>query len=235
VVEAVSVIEVGVPALTVTVVVGVLTVPEAALIVVVQMPVMVFTGVTRPVELIVAQAVVLELQLTFPVKFCVEPSLNVPVAAICNVWEVVMVWSCGPIAIEESVGFTKKPVHPVAMAKSKKAQPAAISEYLRSKFRINEDPATKGVSNPFHPTAHKNCSRETRQEIGHCTNVCHTLLERRTASRPTLAEGISRHFRSIQPFLAVPRRGLGQDRMFLDRNVFPHFYPRRSARSVTGS
>jgi len=149
VVEAVSVIEVGVPALTVTVVVGVLTVPEAALIVVVQMPVMVFTGVTRPVELIVAQAVVLELQLTFPVKFCVEPSLNVPVAAICNVWEVVMVWSCGPIAIEESVGFTKKPVHPVAMAKSKKAQPAAISEYLRSKFRIKKTPRQRAFQTRF--------------------------------------------------------------------------------------
>ena len=144
VVEAVSVIEVGVPALTVTVVVGVLTVPEAALIVVVQMPVMVFTGVTRPVELIVAQAVVLELQLTFPVKFCVEPSLNVPVAAICNVCEVRMVWSCGPIASDESEGFTKKPVHPDAMIIRKKTETAAISEYSRSKFRIKRRPRNEG-------------------------------------------------------------------------------------------
>ena len=172
------------PWLTVTVVVAVLTVPEAALIVVVQMPVTVLTGVTRPFEPIVAQDVELELQLTFPVKFCVEPSLKVPVAAICNVWEVVIVWSCGPIAIEESVGFTKKPVHPDATAKSRKVQTAAIGEYFRSKFRIKRRPRDEGYFEAVSPDNSQNCSREIPQEIGHCTNVCHTLPERRTASRP---------------------------------------------------
>ena len=107
-VEAVRVIEVGVPWLTVTVVVALLAVPEAALIVAVQMPLTLFTGVTSPLELIVAQAGALELQVTFPVKFSVEPSLKVPLAAICNVCAVVMVWSCGPIASDESVGFTAR-------------------------------------------------------------------------------------------------------------------------------
>ena len=70
-----SVIEVGVPSVTVTVVVAALTVPEAALIVVVQTPLTVLAGVTSPLELIVAQEVVSELQFTFPVRsFCV-PSL----------------------------------------------------------------------------------------------------------------------------------------------------------------
>jgi hypothetical protein len=144
VVEAVSVIEVGVPWLTVTVVVALLAVPEAALIVAVQMPLTVFTGLTSPLELIVAQAGALELQVTFPVKFSVEPSLKVPVAAICKVCEVVMVWSCGPIAREESVGFTKKPVHPDATVKSRKAQTAAISDHFRSILDISQNPANEG-------------------------------------------------------------------------------------------
>lgn len=70
-----SVIEVGVPSLTVTVVVAALTVPAAALIVVVQTPVTVLTGVTSPFWLMVAQEVVPELQTTLPVRFWVEPSL----------------------------------------------------------------------------------------------------------------------------------------------------------------
>jgi hypothetical protein len=143
-VEPVSIILVGVPPVTVTVVVAVLTVPEAALIVVLQTPVMVFTGVTNPPELIVAQDGALEFQLTFPVRFCVEPSLKFPVAAICNVCEVRMVWSCGPIASDESEGFTKKPVHPDAMIIRKKTETAAISEYFRSKFRIKRRPRNEG-------------------------------------------------------------------------------------------
>jgi len=75
VVDAVSVIDVGVPSLTVTVVVAAVTVPDAALMVVVQTPVTVLTGVTSPFWLTVAQEVVPELQLTFPVRFWVEPSL----------------------------------------------------------------------------------------------------------------------------------------------------------------
>ena len=75
VVEGVKLIEVGVPSVTVTVVVAPLTVPEAALMVVVHTPVTVLTGLTSPFELIVAQDVGLELQLTFPVRSFVEPSL----------------------------------------------------------------------------------------------------------------------------------------------------------------
>ncbi len=75
VVEAVKVMDVGVPGVTVTVVVAALTVPEAALIVLVQTPATVLTGLTRPFPPIVAQEVVLEPQLTFPVRSLVEPSL----------------------------------------------------------------------------------------------------------------------------------------------------------------
>jgi hypothetical protein len=78
----VSLIELGVPSLTVTVVVAALTVPIAALIVVWQAPVTLLAGVTKPVELIVAQLVSLEVQSTLPVKSFVEPSLYVPVADI---------------------------------------------------------------------------------------------------------------------------------------------------------
>jgi len=75
-------IDSGVPSLTVTVVVAAVTVPEAALMVVVQIPVMLLTGLTKPLELIVAQDVVPELQETFPVRSLVDPSLYVPVADI---------------------------------------------------------------------------------------------------------------------------------------------------------
>jgi hypothetical protein len=75
VVEAVKVIEVGVPSVMVTVVVAAVTVPDAALIVVVQMPVTALTGVTSPLALIVAHEVALELQFTFPVRSWVDPSL----------------------------------------------------------------------------------------------------------------------------------------------------------------
>jgi len=75
VVDAVSTICVGAPSLTVTVVVAAATVPSAAEMVVVQIPVTVATGLTRPLPLMVAQDGVPELHSTFPVKSLVEPSL----------------------------------------------------------------------------------------------------------------------------------------------------------------
>lgn len=75
VVEGVNVIDVGVPSVTVTVVVAALIVPEAALMVVVHTPVTVLIGLTRPFASIVAQDVVSELQWTLPVKSWVDPSL----------------------------------------------------------------------------------------------------------------------------------------------------------------
>lgn len=90
--DADKIIDVGVPSVTVTVVVAAVTVPEAALMVAVQIPVTLLTGVTSPEGLMPAQDVALsELQLTFPVRSLVEPSLKVPVADICSVWAVVIV------------------------------------------------------------------------------------------------------------------------------------------------
>lgn len=74
-VDACRLMEVGVPSLTVTVVVAGVAVPKAAEIVVVQTPATVLAGVTKPVLLMVAQLVVPELQPTFPVRSLVEPSL----------------------------------------------------------------------------------------------------------------------------------------------------------------
>src|SRR5271167_5249790 len=51
----------------------------------------------RPAALIVAVEVVPELHVTVPVKFCVEPSLNVPVAVNCWV---------APLVIEGFAGVT---------------------------------------------------------------------------------------------------------------------------------
>jgi len=73
--ETERVMEVGMPSVTVTVVVAAVTAPEAALIVVVQIPVTVLTGVTSPDGLIVAQVGVSEAQLTLPVRSLVDPSL----------------------------------------------------------------------------------------------------------------------------------------------------------------
>lgn len=75
VVEAVRVIDVGVPSATVIVVVAGVTVPKLALTLVVQIPVTVLTGVSRPEALIVAHPGVAEFHTTFPVKSLVEPSL----------------------------------------------------------------------------------------------------------------------------------------------------------------
>jgi len=75
VVEAERVICVGVPPLTVTVVVAGLTVPKDALIVVLQIPTTLETGLTRPLAPMVAQLVVDELHDTFPERSLVDPSL----------------------------------------------------------------------------------------------------------------------------------------------------------------
>jgi hypothetical protein len=71
----VRLIELGVPSLTVTLVVAALTVPIAALMVVVQTPETPFAGITKPVEPIVAQLLSLELHSTLPVRSLVLPSL----------------------------------------------------------------------------------------------------------------------------------------------------------------
>jgi hypothetical protein len=78
--------EVGIPSETVTVVVAALMVPWEALIVVVQTPATVLAGETSPLALTVAHVGSLELQITFPVRSWVEPSLKVPVA---DIWIVV--------------------------------------------------------------------------------------------------------------------------------------------------
>src|SRR5215469_17835997 len=78
----VRVMEVGVPWVTVTEDADAFTVPSAAPMLVVQRPATLVAGVTRPLVLIVAQLVSLELHSTFPVRSCVDPSLKVPVADI---------------------------------------------------------------------------------------------------------------------------------------------------------
>src|SRR5271167_1856320 len=54
----------------------------------------------RPAALIVAVEVVPELHVTVPVKFCVEPSLNVPVAVNCWVAPLVIDGFAGVTAID---------------------------------------------------------------------------------------------------------------------------------------
>lgn len=76
------------------------TPPLAALIVLVPAA----TAVARPVELMVAWAVFEELQVTLPVRFCVEPSVKVPVAMNCWVVPSGMEGLAGVTAIEASVG-----------------------------------------------------------------------------------------------------------------------------------
>jgi hypothetical protein len=86
VVEAVNVMDVGLPCDTVMVVVAGLTVPKLALICVVHTPLTVLAGVTSPDLLMVAQVGVAEFHKTWPVRSFVVPSLKVPVADICTVW-----------------------------------------------------------------------------------------------------------------------------------------------------
>jgi hypothetical protein len=49
----------------------------------------------------------------------VEPSLKVPVAAICSVAPCWIVGVCGPTVKVDNVGFTKKPVHPIPDASAR--------------------------------------------------------------------------------------------------------------------
>src|SRR5271167_2279075 len=73
--------------------------PDVALIVEVPTP----APVARPAALIVAVEVVPELQVTVPVRFCVVPSLNVPVAVNCWVAPLVIEGFAGVTAIDCSV------------------------------------------------------------------------------------------------------------------------------------
>ena len=77
-----------------------LTAPEVALIVTGPPA---FTPVAKPAALIVATVVSDELQVTEPVKFCVELSLNVPVAVNCCVLPAGIDGFAGVTAIDDSV------------------------------------------------------------------------------------------------------------------------------------
>src|SRR4051794_33280699 len=71
------------------------------------------TPVARPVALIVATEVVAETQVTLLVRFCVELSLNVPVAVNCSVVPLAMLGLAGATAIETSAaGETVSTVDP---------------------------------------------------------------------------------------------------------------------------
>ena len=67
-----------------------------------------------------------------------------PVADICRVCTgvAVMVWFCGPIANDDSVGLTKKPVHPTATAN---ISSAALNKMVRLELRIIANPWTMDV------------------------------------------------------------------------------------------
>jgi hypothetical protein len=69
----------------------------------------------------------------------------VPVADICRVCTgvAVIVWFCGPIAKDDSVGLTKKPVHPAATASVKST---AASKMVRLELNIIANPSTRDVS-----------------------------------------------------------------------------------------
>jgi len=76
------------------------TVPEVALIPAVPAAI----PVAKPLAVIVAAAGVLEVQATLAVRFCVEPSVNVPVAVNCTVSPAAIDGLTGVTAIETSVG-----------------------------------------------------------------------------------------------------------------------------------
>ena len=61
------------------------------------------TPEARPEALIVATLAVPEVQLTDEVRFCVEPSLYVPVAVNCCVWPLAIEAEAGAIAIDFNV------------------------------------------------------------------------------------------------------------------------------------
>lgn len=166
---AVKRILVGVPSVTVTVVLAGVAVLKEALICVVQTPATVLSGVTMPLLLMEAQVGVVEPQRTFPVKSRVEPSLKVPVADICRVCTglAVRVGVCGPIAIDDKVGLTKKPVHPTAV---ESARTMLTDRRVRLELRMFSKPLNEGL----HKLARislENCSRQNLHAIGTCTIV----------------------------------------------------------------
>ena len=71
------------------------------------------TPVTNPVPLTLAIVESEEDQKAVVVSVFVEPSLKVPVAAICKVLPCWIVGVAGPTVRVERVGFTKKPVQPL--------------------------------------------------------------------------------------------------------------------------
>ena len=75
-----------------------LMLPELACTVVEPVP----TEVAKPAVLMVATVRADELHVAVPVKFCVVPSLNVPVAVNCCVFPLVIDGFAGVTAIEES-------------------------------------------------------------------------------------------------------------------------------------
>src|ERR1700736_3097218 len=89
---------------------GPVTVSEAVPVIVPEAAVMVtgppaVTPVAKPAVVIVAIPVVEELQITLPVRFCVELSVYVPVAVYCWVVPFAMVAETGVTAIDCNVGL----------------------------------------------------------------------------------------------------------------------------------
>src|ERR1700675_154692 len=110
-VAGVTAIDDSVAAVTVNVV-DPTTAPLVALIV----DVPTFTAVANPAALIVAVAVVPDAHVTLAVKFCVELSLNVPVAVNCCELPAATLGFAGVTAIDTSVtGVTVSIVDPVML------------------------------------------------------------------------------------------------------------------------
>jgi hypothetical protein len=87
------------------------------------------TDVTNPPGLIVA-TVLLGLTLQVTAGLPVLPSLNVPTANICTLLFVLPVWmlgDAGPTAMEDNVGFTKKPLQLTAKVRVASAAKAQVS------------------------------------------------------------------------------------------------------------
>src|SRR5262245_17629124 len=72
------------------------------------------TAVARPVLLIVATAGVADAHVTTLVRFCVELSVNVPVAVNCRVWPFAMVGLAGVTATDcSAAAATVRTVEPL--------------------------------------------------------------------------------------------------------------------------
>ena len=108
------------------------TVPEVAVMVAVPGGFeMADAAVTRPPVLTVATAEADVLQVAVPVRLLVLPSSKVPVAVSCWVCPWMSDTEVGATVSEVSVGFTKKPRHPVARANIKRVANAAKSRSFR--------------------------------------------------------------------------------------------------------